>query len=125
MRHGLDTWLSTPYIVVPYRLLDLYLKLSSLKLSNQFSDIWRAFGAFMFLLEPRDERGKLRGPLLLWKLSNGYVDLTVHHEKEKLLLIFVAGSAVQYSAGPTVHNGTGETVQQRYRISPIDHKDTV
>jgi hypothetical protein len=51
--------------------------------------------------------------------TNGY------HEKEKLLFTFVAGSAVQYSAGPTVHNGTGETVQQRYRISPIDHKDTV
>jgi hypothetical protein len=57
--------------------------------------------------------------------TNGYVDVTVHHEKEKLLLTFVAGSAVQHSAGPTVHNGTGETVQQRYRISPIDQKDTV
>jgi hypothetical protein len=51
--------------------------------------------------------------------------ITVHHEKEKLLLTFVTGSAVQHSAGPTVHNGTGETVQQRYKLSPIDHKDTV
>jgi hypothetical protein len=39
-------------IVEPYRLLYVNLKLSSGKLSYS-SDIWQAFGAIMYLLEPK------------------------------------------------------------------------
>jgi hypothetical protein len=58
------------YVVVPYHLLYLDLKLLSARLFH-FSIISQRFGAIMYLLEPKGKGGGLvgaGGPLLLFNL---------------------------------------------------------
>jgi hypothetical protein len=49
--------LAYAYVLVPYRLVSSYLKLSSGKLLR-FRAIWQAFGALMFLSEAKGRGGK-------------------------------------------------------------------
>ncbi len=63
-RHGIITWMSSTFVVVPYWLLFISLMFSPAKLSH-VSDIWRTFGAKCIFWRRR--RGwKERGPLLLF-----------------------------------------------------------
>ncbi len=61
--HGLAKWMPSAYVVVPYRLLYLILKISSAKLFN-LSGIWRPSGAIMYLLEPKGGGGGRSGRCL-------------------------------------------------------------
>ncbi len=74
------------YVVVPYQLLYLNLKLSSAKLSH-FRDIRRAFGAIMFLLEPKwGESGWSLGLFCCWILYGlGVAWYRVVHDPTKWL----------------------------------------
>jgi hypothetical protein len=73
--------MSNAYVVVLYGLLNLNLKLSSAKLSH-FSDILRAFGAILYLLEPKGERsGKSVGLFYCLILSGSSYTGKVYLEK--------------------------------------------
>jgi hypothetical protein len=72
--------MSFAYAVVPDWLLQLYLKLSLGKLSH-FSAIWQAFGALMFLLEPKGRGGKAaRASFTVNTLSSVSTEKFLHHK---------------------------------------------
>jgi hypothetical protein len=78
----LTSWLETGNTITfftVYRLLYVNLKLSSAKLSH-FSNIWKAFGAIMFLLEPKEGDGRSVGLFYCFILSvTVYSTVYIHY----------------------------------------------
>ncbi len=110
IRHSLATWVKCKqYVIVPYGLLRLNLKLLSRKLSH-FSEIWQTSGALLVFLEPKRKLFCLfYGFNTLCKYWSTYSRSFLKVPPYLVLLpisSMISGMAEAKRASPTVRNST-------------------